>query len=402
MRYSTPAHVANGLRQLVTDLHAWRGGHDPGLDGVVCGRTELIGFYADRVEYSGEDVADLVDDGLFESVIWLLLNRRPADPEQLADTCSILSDCAVVDEPAADMMAAMPLQVRALDLLPLCVSMLACFDPTPNDVTVEASHSRFWRLLGQLPVLLHVAFGGRLCEGRAQAPGGELPLTFAGRLLQILRQDESPPSPLEEHAMNAVLTCECLTEMRPACFSSRIFGSVVPDVVGGLKSAVSMFTAQLRNDPFAWMATRFRSFKSPDHAQAWFEARKSPTMPFGFQDDERDYRSLLLRTQCRELLGSMENIVMESSAARLEEVLAKNGLYPTVDWTAARLLTLLQVPEDRISLAIGIARLVGWAAQGLEQHESGVPLLPSLRYAHDDRTHNDGGDNDVSSADDVC
>ncbi|MCR9199301.1 MAG: hypothetical protein NXI04_11695 [Planctomycetaceae bacterium] len=383
MRYSTPAHVANGLRQLVTDLQAWRQGHDPGLDGVVCGRTDLIGFYPDRVEYSGCDVAELVADGQLESVVWLLLNREPADPEQLADTCSILSDCAVVDEPAAEMMTAMPLQVRALDLLPLCVSMLACFDPTPNDVTIEASHSRFWRLLGQLPVLLHVAFGGKLHDGRTHSPSDEAPLTYAGRLLQILRQDSKPPSPLEEQAMNAVLICECLTEMRPACFSSRIFGSVVPDVVGGLKSAVSMFTAQLRNDPFAWMATRFRSFQSPDHAQAWFEARKSPTMPFGFQDAGPDYRSTLLRAECRELLGSIESIVMESSAARLESVLAERGLYPTVDWTAARLLTLLQVPEDRVSLAIGIARLVGWAAQGLEQHQSGVPLLPSLRYADD-------------------
>ena len=43
MRYSTPAHVANGLRQLVTDLQAWRKGEDPGLDGVVCGHTDLIG-----------------------------------------------------------------------------------------------------------------------------------------------------------------------------------------------------------------------------------------------------------------------------------------------------------------------------------------------------------------------
>lgn len=386
MRYSTPAHVANGLRQLVSDLHAHQVNDNPGLDGVICGQTRLIGFYADRVEYSGFDVADLVDDGMFESVVWLLLNRRPADPEHLADACSILSDCAIVDEPAAQMMAAMPLQVRALDLLPLCVSLLACLDPTPNDVTIEASHSRFWRLMGQLPVVLHVAFGGKLQDGRAVAGDGESALTFAGRLLQILRQDDSPPTPLEEHAMNAMLTCECLTEMRPACFSSRVFGSVVPDVVGGLKSAVSMFTAQLRNDPFAWMATRFRSFKSPDHAQAWFEARKSPTMPFGFQDDEPDQRSLLLQAECRELLGTIENIVMESSSARLEAVLAGKGLYPTVDWTATRLLTLLDVPEDRISLAIGIARLVGWAAQSLEQHESGVSLMPSLQYA-DDAAH---------------
>jgi citrate synthase len=54
-----------------------------------------------------------------------------------------------------------------------------------------------------------------------------------------------------------------------------------------------------------------------------------------------------------------------------------------VDWAAARTLTLLNVPEDRISLAIGIARMVGWAAQTIEQHTSRIQLLPSLRYAGD-------------------
>ena len=72
---------------------------------------------------------------------------------------------------------------------------------------------------------------------------------------------------------------------------------------------------------------------------------------------------------------------MESCASRLETVLGREGLMPTTDWAASRVLTMLDVPEDRISLAIGIARMVGWAAQTIEQHVSGIELLPSLRYA---------------------
>ena len=74
-------------------------------------------------------------------------------------------------------------------------------------------------------------------------------------------------------------------------------------------------------------------------------------------------------------------MVIESAAARLEAILGAEGMQPTIDWTAARALTMLNVPEDRISLAIGIARMVGWAAQTIEQHASGITLLPSLRYA---------------------
>lgn len=382
MGQSSPTQMADGLRQLVSDLDSSLPNAKPGLSGIVCGDTQLIGFHSGRTSYCDTDVADLVGDGLFESVMWLLLNRQPANPEQLADTCSILIDSAVVDHPAAETMATMPLQTRPLDLFPLSISLLACFDPTPNDSTLEASKSRFWRVMAQLPVLFHVAFGGRLHEGKAFDPGKDSALTYAGQLLQILRQDDTPPTPQEEQAMNAVMICECLTEMRPACFSARVFGSSVNDIVASLKSASSMFVSQLRNDPFAWMSSRMRSFKSPDHAQSWWKARKSESMPYGFQASDEDYRAGLMRLECRELLGNIESIVMESSCERLESILAARNQFPTTDWTATRALTILNVPEDRISLAIGIARMVGWAAQTIEQHESGVSLLPSLHYAN--------------------
>jgi citrate synthase len=41
---------------------------------------------------------------------------------------------------------------------------------------------------------------------------------------------------------------------------------------------------------------------------------------------------------------------------------------------------LLDIPADRQSLVVVMARLVGWAAQAIEQQSSGISLLPALRY----------------------
>lgn len=381
MEQPTPApHLVKGLRRLLVDLSEPPGAERRGLEGIVCGETDLIGFYANRVEYCGIDVEALCAGGCFETVTWLLLNDSLPDAEQLADVSSVLTESAVVDQPIADMLSVVPLQTRPLDLLPLAISLLSCFDPTPCDRSLSASRSQFWRVLAQVPVLMHVAFGGRLREGRAFAGDEDRPMSYAGRLLQILREDNQQPTPHEEHAMNVVLICECLTEMRPACFLTRLFGSTVNDVVAGLKAATSMFVSQLRNDPFAWTSAQLKSFRTPMDAEHWWLGRQPRTMPFGFQS-EGSIRAGLLRDQCRELLGSIRNMEMESAAARLELLLAREDQYPTIDWTAARALTMLGVPEDRISLAIGIARMVGWAAQTIEQHASGISLLPSLRYA---------------------
>ncbi len=375
------SHLVKGLRHLVDDVRIPSGRQASALSELACGETQLIGFIDRRVEYCGVDVEELCSGGSFEAVIWLLLNRTPPNGEQLADRSSILSESAVIDQPIADMIGAVPLQTRPLDLLPLGISLLSCFDPTPCDRNQAAVKSQFWRVMAQLPVLMHVAFGGRLQDGRALHGDEDRSTSFAGRLLQILRDDNAPPSPVEEHAMNAVLTCECLTEMRPACLLARMFGSTVNDAVAGLKAASSMYVSQLRNDPFAWTAAKLMSFGTPEQTEQWWLARNPRTMPFGFQNEPEDCRSEILRSQCRELLGNVGHMVMEASAARLETLLAREDQYPSIDWTATRALTMLGVPEDRVSLAIGIARMVGWAAQTIEQHGSGNSPRPSLGYA---------------------
>ncbi len=378
---SIAPELANGIRRLFDNVQRANAPISGGLSGVICGETELIGFHRNRILYCGRDVEELCAEGSFEAVMWLLTNGESPNLEELADASSLLADYAVIDQPIADTIGTMPLQTRPLDLFPLSISLLSCFDPTPGDRTMAASRSQFWRVMAQLPVLFHGAFGGKIDGGRAFPAKNSAAMTYAGRLLQILRDDNAAPTPEEEHAMNAVMICQCLTEMRPACFLARSFGSAGNDTVAAMKAASAMFVSQLRNDPFLWTAERLREFKSPEHAEKWWLARSPRTMPFGFSGEPEEQRSAILRNQCRELLDGVPAMVMESSATNLESLLAKDGFHPTTDWSAARVLTLLKVPEDRVSLAIGIARLVGWAAQTIEQHTSGIPLLPGLRYA---------------------
>ncbi|MCA9085274.1 MAG: hypothetical protein KDA81_14515 [Planctomycetaceae bacterium] len=383
MESPTPAsHLVDGLRQLITDIHRIPELSPRGLSDVVLAETRLLGFPESAVAYCGLPVEELCDEGSFESVVWLLLNQSAADPEQLADISAVLSESAVVEQPLADTIASMPLQTRSLDLFPLCLTLLSCFDPNPMDRTLNAARSQFWRIMAQVPVLLHVAFGGKLHEGRAFPDDSSRSLSYAGQLLQILRQDDRVPLPAEEQAMNTLLICQCLTEMRPACFAARFFGSTVTDIVAAVKAASSMYAAQLRNDPFAWTAERLESFKTPDAAEAWWNARSPRVMPFGFSSEPQELRTELLSNECRNLLGSLPALVLEAAGTRLEKLLAREQhLFPTMDWMSVRLLMLLNVPSDRIALAVGIARMAGWAAQCVEQHHTAIPLLPQLRYS---------------------
>lgn len=380
LRSSAP-HLVQGLRRLIQDVNSPSRLPGHGLSSITCGDTNLISFLDDSVQYCGESIEGLVQRGSFEEVIWLLLTQSLPSEEHLADIEAVVFDAAVVDQTAGEILERLPLGSRPLDLFPLSISLLSFFDPTPHDQSADATRSRVWRLLAQLPIMLAAGLGRPLVDGTVFSAAEVSGLSWPARLLHCLRTDDRLPTSAECAAINAVMICECLTEMRPACFAARFAGSTVNHIVASLQAASTLFVSQLRNDPFAWTSDLLHSFSGPDSAELWWKARNGQPMPFGFCDTAEDPRPRLLRETCRSLLGSHARIVMEASACRLEKILEKQNLHPTTDWVAARVMTLLNIPADRQALVIAMARLVGWAAQAIEQQSSGVPLLPSLRYA---------------------
>jgi len=383
-RSAQPAvHLVNGLRRLVQDIRKSESVSSGGLNDVVCGETDLLSFSDEGVCYCGHPVNDLVEQHSFERVIWLLLNQTLPTEEELADCSSVLAESAVLDNSSSEVFSRLPVGARPLELFPLCVSLLSFFDPTPQDNTEDSARAQVWRLLAQLPLILSAGLGDPLelsSLSATELSADETELSWAGRLLFRLRGPSRRPSASEDAAMNALMICGCLTEMRPACFAARFAASTRTNIVSALQSAATVFVSQLRNDPFVWTSDLLNGFQNPDQAEAWWRRREGQSMPFGFSPGADDNRAALLTEICRTMLGSFDRIRLEAAAARLEKLLSQEEQIPTTDWAAARLMTLLDIPPDRQALVIVISRLVGWAAQAIEQQSSGISLLPVLRY----------------------
>ncbi len=376
-------HLVNGLRRLVDDIRKCEQPTDRGLTDVICGGTNLLTFSDSGVRYCGQPVEELAEHASFERVIWLLLNQSLPTEEELADCCSVMADSAVVDRSTTVILERLPFGARPLDLFPLCISLLSFFDPTPLDNSVDAARSRIWRLLAQLPMIISAGLDNPVVadsDVTTVLSSDETELTWAGRLLFRMRGTGKRPSAAEDAAMNALMICECLTEMRPACFAARFAASTTSHIVAALQSAATIFVSQLRNDPFSWTSDLLKGFHDPGQAEAWWVRREGQPMPFGFAECSDDNRAGILSELCRTMLGSIDRIRIEAAGARLEKLLSREQLVPTTDWSAARLMTLLDIPADRQAIVIAISRLVGWSAQAIEQQSSGVALLPALRY----------------------
>ena len=380
-RSGMPApYLVKGLHRLVQDLNAQRVSQVRGLTGLSCGETRLISFDNSQVQYCGQDVSSLAARGSFEEVTWLLLAQRSPTDEQLADIQAILAEVHPIDSAVAEMLERIPLRVRPLEIVPIAVSLHSFFDPSEQDENRASMRSAIWNLLSHLPDMLSSGINRTPCCDADRDSHDHHSLSWAGRVLQALRGDDCPPTTAEDFAINAVMICQCLTEMRAACFASRLVGSTTSHVRTAIQVALTLFVAQLRKDPFIWSDQLLRELTGPASAEAWWKGRANREMPFGFADGPEDPRVPILRDVCRSLLGSHSRIVVEASACRLERLLADQQLCPTVDWLAARALTLLNVPGDRQSVVIALARLAGWAAQAIEQNDSQESLLPVLQY----------------------
>lgn len=379
---SAPAPgILQGLRRLVHDLQTRTNPEVGGLAHVFCGRTRLISFTDGDVEYCDLPVAALADS--FEYTALLLLRQTPPSQELLADWIALIRDAGVLEESPGDLFSHLPAGLPPLELFPLCLQLLSLFNAESPEHTEEAGHAHVRRLMGRLPQLFEAALRSatQLSPPRSAAEANaDSSLSWAGRLLLRLRGTDVIPSPAEDAAMNALLVCTCLTEMRPACFAARMAASTRCGLTAALQNAASLFTAQLQNDPYEWTARLLMGISGPREVDVWLSQRERPGMPFGFASTVADNRARMLAAAAETLLGCPERIRVAAVAARFETRLVAENLAPTLDWAAIRLMVLLDLPPDRQSLVIGMARLIGWAAHAIEQQKSGVSLLPGLRY----------------------
>ncbi len=372
-----------GLQRLVNDIRVGTMANDSGLANVICGTTTLLTFGDTAVSYCGESIDDLTVLPSFERVLWLLLNQSLPTEEELADSCSIMADSAVIDRSALEMVSHLPLSARPLDFFPLCISLLSFFDPTPQDNSPAAARSRILRLLAQLPIILSAGLGDPVSDGIecvGDLSSAETELSWAGRLLHRLRRSDDRPSAAEDAAMNTLMICQCLTEMRPACFTARFAASATTHIMAAVQSAATVFVSQLRNDPFLWASELLSNFRDPAQAEAWWRRREGQPVPFGFSSSNDDRRADILGETVLTLLGSSERIRLAGCSARLEKILAADHYFPTTDWVSAKVMTLLGIAPERQAIVIGMARLAGWSAQAIEQQASGQSLLPRLNY----------------------
>jgi len=350
----------------------------PGLRGVVAGETEISRLDG-GLQYRGYCIHDLVEHSSFVEVAYLLVHEELPTPELLADFRSILVEEAHLPPQVAWLFEQIPLHTSPIDALRTAVSVLAHFDPQPDDDVVESAAAKATRLLSRLPMLMSLWHRQR--SGLPPLAMDDA-LGHAANLFYLLTGQI--PCVLHEHALEAALIVAAEQEFNPSTYAARVVASTQADMYAAVLAGLGTLSGVAHGGGNDRVLQVLREVTEPEQAAGWVRALPEQAVIPGFGHPvyrDCDPRATILEPICHELAEATGRTDLEEVAEAVEQAVWEQRRLPAnLDWPFVRLLHYLDIaPELHLPLFV-CARTAGWCAHALEQARDGGVIRPRARY----------------------
>jgi citrate synthase len=357
------------------------------LKGVIVADTALgdvrglEGFYHYR-QYSAPDLAAT---RTLEDVWYLLLEGElPTRAERDAYTARIAALRVLPDE----LLAMLP-SVAASSRVPLgglrtALSQLAAMEDMPQTYDADAAtiSANAMRLSAATPVL--IAALHRLSIGE-QPIAPRTDLGHAANYLFMI--DGVVPDAARARAIEQYLILTVDHGFNASTFTSRVVTSTGADVGSAVVAALGALSGPLHGGAPSRALDTLDAIGSPENTEAWVRAavgHGERIMGFGHAVYRTaDPRSVMLRGIAQDLGGPLVDfaVQVESTVERvLAELKPGRELHTNVEFYAGVVMELCGLPRALFTPTFAASRIIGWAAQILEQSEETAIIRPSARY----------------------
>jgi citrate synthase len=343
----------------------------PGLEGVVAVQTEIA--EPDReggaLRYRGVDIEELVGHVPYEQVWGLLvdddINSAMPDPEPY--------------EPGE-------LTGNAPSDLQTETARLSGFWKLGklNEISDEQARTDLGRLSAQMMEI--VARSAAKADGREPAPDdvvakGE---TAAEKFLLRWRGEADPD---HVKAIDTYWICTAEHGLNASTFTARVVASTGADCGAALSAAVGALSGPLHGGAPAYVKPMLQEVQQMGDAERWVRdalAAGKKIMGFGHRIYRaEDPRSRILKRTAKELGSPQVEIAEELEQVALKALQEKHPervLATNVEYYAAIVLDVAEIPPPLAPAMFACSRVAGWSAHILEQKRTGRLFRPSAVY----------------------
>ncbi len=341
----------------------------PGLEGVIAFETEIA--EPDRegssLRYRGIDIEELVERYPFEQVWGLLVDGTfepgmpQAEPIELQDASGSVM---------ADLQAGLATLGPKWGLRQLV------------DITPEEARDDLARLsAAALSIVAQAARGDGAVVPEAEVAHGE------NAAAQFLIRWRGEADPRHVKALDTYWVSAAEHGVNPSTFVARVTASTGADCAASLSSAVGALSGPLHGGAPTRVLRMLDEVEASGDPEAYVSAilgRGERIMGFGHRVYRaEDPRARVLRRAARDL-GSprveVADALEQAALAALREKSPDRVLETNVEFWAAVVLDVAEIPPDMYPAMFGCARVAGWSAHIVEQRRTGRLIRPSARY----------------------
>lgn len=358
--------------------------YSPGLEGIIAGVSSIskITSATARLEYRGYNVHDLAEKGSFEETVYLLLNGKLPDKNELDDFNQTLSNERAIPKEVIEALRLVPKGMHPMDTLKYAYSLLAGFDsdynsnPTDHDANVRKAV----RIIAKAPAIVASAY--RISQG--QEPVSPDPsLKTAANFLYMLHGEAQDDFTVK--VMDASLTLYAEHTFNASTFACRVTVATLSDLYSGITTGIGTLKGPLHGGANEEAMKMLEEIGTPENAEAWLRdalATKKKIMGFGHREYKNgDSRAMYLTEVAKEIGRRKGNTKWGDIADILEGImLNEKNIHPNVDFPAAYAYYLLGIPRVLYTPIFVIARVSGWCSHAIEQLDNNRLIRPTNIY----------------------
>src|SRR6266436_8819099 len=355
-----------------------------GLEDIVVSTSDIcfIDGKEGRLVYRGYDVNDLVENSLFEQVIFLLWHGGLPSKKELVAHIKALNSTANRKLPPGivSLLKALPKKTTPMEVLRTGVSALSAYDPDAADNSKDATARKALRLTAQMPTL--VAAWERIRRGKGPvAPNPKLSL--AANFLYMM--SGTKPTPLAVKTFDVALILHADHEFNASTFAARVTAATLSDMHSAVVSGIGALKGPLHGGANEQVMLMVEKIKDPAKADRWIRqalADKARIMGFGHRvyrvEDPRAKHLKRLALELGQQAGSTVNIQILDIMAGV--VSAAKHIFPNVDLYSGAAYASMGIATDEFTPIFAMSRVAGWAAHVLEQHGNNRLIRPRSDY----------------------
>lgn len=353
-----------------------------GLVGVVADVTAISKVMPETnsLTYRGYPVQDLADQCRFEEVAYLLLEGELPTRRQLNAFRKAEAAERGISRALIRVLEEFPRKAHPMDAIRTAVSFMGMEDPEGRDTSVEATRRKALRLYAKIPTA--IAAIARLRKGlRPIRPKPEL--GFAENIFHMFFG--KVPEPAIVKAFDASMTLYAEHSFNASTFTARTVTSTQADIHAAVTAAIAALKGPLHGGANEAVMHMLKQVGTPARARGWIEDKlehRALVMGFGHRvyrsGDSRVPTMAKYRDEVARLRGGEK--WLEISRILAEEMLARKGIHPNLDFPAGPTYYMMGFEIDFFTPLFVASRITGWSAHVLEQMQDNRLIRPLSHY----------------------